>query len=76
MNSNKKVLTRSKHGLITGTLRGFADYYDLNLTKLQFVFVIFALFGIGFVIYFVLWISIPSYSQRELLLADLEKRNE
>ena len=76
MNSKKKVLTRSKHGLITGTLRGFADYYDLNLTKLQFVFVIFALFGIGFVIYFVLWISIPSYSQRELLLADLEKRNE
>lgn len=76
MNSKKKVLTRSKHGLITGTLRGFADYYDLNLTKLQFVFVISALFGIGFVIYFVLWISIPSYSQRELLLADLEKRNE
>lgn len=34
-----KVLTRSKHGMITGTLRGFADYYDIELNRLQLLFI-------------------------------------
>lgn len=76
MKSNTKVLTKSKHGLVSGTLRGLADYYSLNLNGLQFVFLIAAFFGVGFVLYFVLWISIPSFSQRETLLNDLQIREE
>ncbi len=76
MQSDIKVLTKSKHGLVSGTLRGLADYYSLNLNGLQFVFLIAAFFGVGLVLYFVLWISIPSYSQREALLNDLQSRQE
>jgi len=71
-----KVLTKSKHGLVSGTLRGLADYYHLNLNGLQFVFLIAALFGVGIVLYFVLWISLPSYSQRSVLLSDLQSKQE
>lgn len=73
MSSEIKVLTKAKHGLVSGTLRGLADYYHLNLNGLQFVFLVAALFGFGIVLYFVLWISIPSYSQREVLLAEIEE---
>lgn len=76
MESNIKVLTRSKHGLVSGTLRGLADYYSFNLNGLQFVFLIAAFFGIGFVLYFVLWVSIPSYSKRAGLLNELKSNQE
>lgn len=76
MQSNIKVLTKSKHGLISGTLRGLADYYSLNLNGLQFVFLIAAFFGVGLVLYFVLWISIPSYSHRDVLLKELQSKQE
>ena len=45
-----------------------ASYYHLNLNGLQLVFLIAAFFGIGFVFYAVLWLSIPSYTRREALL--------
>jgi phage shock protein PspC (stress-responsive transcriptional regulator) len=76
MQSDNKVLTKSKHGLFSGTLRGLADYYSLNLNGLQFVFLIAAFFGIGLVLYFVLWISIPNYSQRKALLNNLQSKQE
>lgn len=64
-----KVLTRSKNGTLTGTLSGFAAYYNLNLGGLQFVFVIAALMsGFGIVLYLVLWMSIPPYANRAMLL--------
>jgi len=68
MHSDIKVLTKSQHGLISGTLRGLADYYGLKLNRLQLVFIISAFFGVGFVFYFILWVSLPSYTQRETLI--------
>lgn len=76
METEAKVLTRSKHGLLTGSLRGLADYYGLNLNKLQLVFVVLGVFGIGFVFYFVLWVSLPSYSQRAYLLQEMRERQQ
>ena len=76
MQSDNKVLTKSKHGLVSGTLRGLADYYSLNLNGLQFVFLIAAFFGFGLVLYFVLWISIPNYYQRKALLNNLQSKQE
>jgi phage shock protein PspC (stress-responsive transcriptional regulator) len=70
-----KVLTRSQHGMITGTLRGFADYYDIELNRLQLLFILATFFGgIGLVAYIALFFSIPSYSQREALLAAKRER--
>jgi len=76
MESNIRVLTRSKHGLVTGTLRGFAKYYHLNLNRLQFVFLVLALFGVGFFLYFVLWMSVPSYSKRKILIKAQEAKHQ
>ncbi len=64
-----KVLTRSKHGLISGTLSGIAEYLGISKGRLQFVFVILGLMGIGVLFYLVLWVSIPRYGLRETLLA-------
>ncbi len=79
MTSNIKVLTRSNKGLITGTLTGLAEHFGLNKSKLQLVFVILAFMGVGFMVYFILWISIPSYDQRDGLTQDLinkERNNQ
>ncbi len=65
---NNKVLTRTKHGIISGTLAGFAEYYGLRKSRLRLVFFILAFTGVGVLFYFLLWISIPSYSQRETFL--------
>ncbi|GHF98036.1 PspC domain-containing protein [Thalassotalea marina] len=70
-----KVLTKSKHGLVTGTLRGMADYYNLNLAGLQFVFLIAAFFGVGIILYVVLCISIPSYKDRAALLKERQNQS-
>ena len=64
MSKSSKVLTRTKHGIISGTLGGLAEHFGFRKTRLRLLFVILALFGIGFIMYFVLWVSIPSYSQR------------
>lgn len=70
MNKQKKVLTRTKHGVLSGTLAGFAEHFEISKSKLRFVFLVLGLFGIGLVFYFVLWLCIPSYNQRALLLAE------
>lgn len=69
---SKSVLTRSNKGLISGTLTGLAEHFGLRKRRLQLVFLLLALAGVGFIFYFVLWASIPSYQQRALLLAKLE----
>lgn len=70
------VLTRSKNGVISGTLTGFANYYGLKRGRLQLVFLILGLFGVGFIFYFMLWISIPPYSQRKILLAEKLRKQQ
>lgn len=69
MESNERVLTRARDGMITGTLKGLADYYGLKLDALRLFFTITAFFGIGVVAYFVLWVCLPSYSQRNILIS-------
>ena len=68
MVQHDKVLTRSKNGTISGTLGGIAEYFGLRRGRLQFVFIVLAFMGGGFLLYFILWVSIPSYSQRAKLL--------
>lgn len=72
MKQNSKVLSKSKHGVVSGTLSGMADHFGISRGRLRFVFLVLGLMGIGFIFYFVLWISIPNYSQRAELI---EKEN-
>lgn len=70
------VLTRAKHGVVSGVLSGLSQYYNLKLWKLRLVFSILLFFGIGIVMYLVLWASISSYTKREDLLKALEINQE
>ncbi|NQZ22968.1 MAG: PspC domain-containing protein [Colwellia sp.] len=72
MNLKNKVLSKNKHGVVSGTLSGLAEHFGISRGRLRFVFIILGFMGIGFIFYFVLWISIPNYSQRAELL---EKQN-
>ena len=74
MDNNEQVLTRTKHGIVSGTLGGIAEYFGIRKGRLRFVFLILGFFGIGFIFYFILWLSIPSYAQRISLLAELENK--
>jgi len=69
MKTHVSVLTKSKEGVVSGTLTGIAAHFGLRTGRLQLVFLILAFMGIGFIFYFVLWLSIPNYSQRAELLA-------
>lgn len=75
MSIKGKVLTRAKHGVISGTLTGFAKHFGISRGRLQFVFCILGLFGIGIIFYLILWASIPSYAQRDYLLAEQERKS-
>lgn len=48
MVQHDKVLTRSKNGVISGTLGGIAEYFGLRRGRLQFVFIVLAFMGEGF----------------------------
>jgi phage shock protein PspC (stress-responsive transcriptional regulator) len=72
MKQNGKVLSKCKHGVVSGTLSGLAEHFGISKARLRFVFLILGFMGIGFIFYFVLWLSIPNYSQRAELL---EKQN-
>lgn len=72
----EKVLTRAKHGFLTGTLAGFADYYNLSVSGLKLVFIILTLCGgMGIIFYLVLRLSIPAYTERPRLLAEKAAKN-
>jgi phage shock protein PspC (stress-responsive transcriptional regulator) len=68
MKQNGKALSKNKHGVVSGTLSGLAEHFGISKARLRFVFLILGLMGIGIIFYFVLWISIPNYSQRAELL--------
>jgi phage shock protein PspC (stress-responsive transcriptional regulator) len=77
MDTDNKVLTRAKNGVFTGTLAGFADYYNLNLSGLRFVFIVLFLCGfMGLVLYIVLRLSLPAFEERAHLLAELQAKQE
>ncbi len=72
MKQNGEVLSKNKHGVVSGTLSGLADHFCISKGRLRFAFLILGFMGIGCIFYFVLWLSIPNYSQRAELL---EKQN-
>jgi phage shock protein C len=55
-----KKLTRSKNQMIGGVCAGVAEYFDWDVTLVRAAYaILFFFFGVGFLLYLVLWIVMP-----------------
>jgi phage shock protein C len=58
-----RALVRPRHGkVIAGVCAALADRFGLSRTLVRIAFVLFGLFGVGELVYIVLWIIIPRAS--------------
>lgn len=58
-----QALVRPRHGkIIAGVCAAIADRFGLSRTLVRIFFVLFGLFGVGELVYIVLWILIPRAS--------------
>jgi phage shock protein PspC (stress-responsive transcriptional regulator) len=57
---SKKMFRDPEHKVIGGVSGGIAAYFGIDLVVIRLLFIIFTIFfGIGFIIYIVLWIALP-----------------
>jgi phage shock protein C len=55
-----QALVRPRHGkVIAGVCAALADRFGLSRTLVRIGFVLFGLFGVGELVYIVLWIVVP-----------------
>lgn len=59
MSSKKLVRTRGRDRWIAGVCGGLAAFFGIDVTPVRVGFVIFGLFGVGEVVYLVLWLIVP-----------------
>ncbi len=60
MVSKDKRLYRSRsRRLLAGVCGGLAEFFGLNTTLVRIGFIIFGLFGVGEVVYLLLWLIVP-----------------
>ena len=53
-------MVRPRHGkVIAGVCAALADRFGLSRTLVRIAFVLFGLFGVGELVYIVLWLLIP-----------------
>jgi phage shock protein PspC (stress-responsive transcriptional regulator) len=58
-----QALVRPRHGkVIAGVCAALADRFGLSRTLVRIAFVLFGLFGVGELVYIILWIIIPRAS--------------
>ena len=56
----KKMFRDPEHKVVGGVSGGIAAYFGLDLVLVRLLFIVFTIFfGIGFLIYIVLWIALP-----------------
>ena len=57
---NKKMFRDSEHKVIGGVSGGIAAYFGIDIIAVRLLFILFTIFfGVGFIIYIVLWIALP-----------------
>jgi len=55
-----KRLTLGKKPLLLGVCSGFAEYFDIDVTFIRFVYLILVFcFGVGILPYFIAWLLMP-----------------
>jgi phage shock protein C len=58
--SSRRRLYRSRsHRLIGGVCGGLGDFFGIKPTLVRIGFALFGLFGVGEVVYLVLWLLVP-----------------
>jgi len=61
----RKLYRHPKNGIISGVCAGLADYFGIYKIVIRLLFLTFSLFfGIGFLIYAILWIITPSIEKQ------------
>lgn len=56
----RQRLYRSRsHRLLAGVCGGLAQFFGLNRTLVRIAFALFGLFGVGEVVYLLLWLIVP-----------------
>lgn len=56
----KKMFRDPEHKVVAGVSGGIAAYFGIDLVVVRLLFIIFTIFfGIGFLVYIVLWIALP-----------------
>jgi phage shock protein C len=59
----RQRLVRPRAGkVIAGVCAGLAQFFDVNVTLVRVLFLLFALTGAGEVVYIALWILVPKAS--------------
>ncbi len=56
----KRLRRNVPEGVISGVAAGIAEYLDIDPVIVRILFVLTAMFGMGFLIYFVFWIMMPA----------------
>lgn len=58
--AQKQRLVRARRGrILGGVCRGLADFFGIGVGWIRLFFVLFGLFGVGELVYIVLWIIVP-----------------
>jgi len=55
----KRLRRNVQEGVISGVAAGIAEYFVIDPVIVRIVFVLLAMPGIGFLIYFIFWIMMP-----------------
>ena len=58
--AGKKMFRDPEHKVIGGVSGGIAAYFGIDIVAVRLLFIVFTIFfGIGFIVYIVLWIALP-----------------
>ena len=55
----KKLRRNVQEGVISGVAAGIAEYLVIDPVIVRIIFVLLAMPGIGFLLYFIFWIMMP-----------------
>jgi phage shock protein C len=57
--AQRRLVRNGRDKKIAGVCAGIADYFGLDVTLVRIAFLLFALFGVGEIVYLVIWIVAP-----------------
>lgn len=56
---DKRLYRSRSHRLLAGVCGGLAEFFGLKPTLVRIAFAVFGLFGVGEVVYLLLWLIVP-----------------
>lgn len=59
MSKSRRLYRSRSRRLLAGVCGGLAEFFGLNTTLVRIGFVFFGLFGVGELVYLLLWLIVP-----------------